>query len=225
MTADVAQQLDLALRLLVSAALGGLIGLEREIHGHPAGTRTHLLVALGSAIFTVLSMHGFAGQVDPTRIAAQIVSGIGFLGAGAIIRSGASVRGLTTAASLWASAAIGLAAGAAYYPVAFVGTAIIVFSLWPLRRLVRGLSGGGDRQLRVRVEVSAADSIAGISERVAATGAELTGVETRSVGEGRQEVWMQLRFRGGTASARLVERVAGVPGVVSVSITEQTDPG
>ena len=225
MTADVAQQLDLAVRLLVSAALGGLIGLEREIHGHPAGTRTHLLVALGSAIFTVLSMHGFAGQVDPTRIAAQIVSGIGFLGAGAIIRSGASVRGLTTAASLWACAAIGLAAGAAYYSVAFVGTAIIVFSLWPLRRLVRGFSGGGDRQLRVRVEVSAADSIAGISERVAATGAELTSVETRSVGEGRQEVWMQLRFRGGTASARLVERVAGVPGVVSVSITEQTDPG
>src|SRR5436309_12025699 len=102
---DLVLQVDLAVRLLVAAILGAAIGLEREIHEHPAGMRTHLLVALGSAIFTVLSIYGFEGvgranvspTVDPTRIAAQVVSGIGFLGAGAILKYGTSIRGLTTA--------------------------------------------------------------------------------------------------------------------------------
>ncbi|HEY4633362.1 MAG TPA: MgtC/SapB family protein, partial [Candidatus Limnocylindrales bacterium] len=86
---DVSTQLDLGIRLIIAAALGAAVGAEREIHGHPAGIRTHMLVALGSALFTVMSVHGFSaegpasGPIDPTRIAAQIVSGIGFLGAGA----------------------------------------------------------------------------------------------------------------------------------------------
>jgi putative Mg2+ transporter-C (MgtC) family protein len=119
---DLFHQLDLASRLLVAAALGAAIGIEREMRAHQAGIRTHLLVALGSAIFTVLSAYAFLGDpaagsgtnqaVDPTRIAAQIVTGIGFLGAGAIIKEGPTIRGLTTAGSLWATAAIGLAAGA-----------------------------------------------------------------------------------------------------------------
>ena len=106
---DLTLQADLAVRMLIAAILGAAIGLEREIHEHPAGMRTHLLVSLGSAIFTILSIHGFGGlagqaPVDPTRIAAQIVSGIGFLGAGAILKYGTSIRGLTTAASLWTAA-------------------------------------------------------------------------------------------------------------------------
>jgi hypothetical protein len=113
---DFSLQVDLSVRMLIAAVLGAAIGLEREIHAHPAGMRTHLLVSLGSAVFTVLSVYGFAGvvregvstNVDPTRIAAQIVSGIGFLGAGAILKYGTSIRGLTTAASLWTAAAIGL---------------------------------------------------------------------------------------------------------------------
>ena len=106
-----------ALRLCVAAALGGAIGLERELRERQAGLRTHLLVSVGSALFTLVSAYGFsdfsaAGRsVDPTRIAAQIVTGIGFLGAGAIIRQGLSVRGLTTAATLWLVAAIGMACG------------------------------------------------------------------------------------------------------------------
>ncbi len=120
MSPDLVHQLDLASRLLVAAALGAAIGIEREMRAHQAGIRTHLLVALGSAIFTVLSAYAFVADsaagsnqaVDPTRIAAQIVTGIGFLGAGAIIKEGPTIRGLTTAGSLWATAAIGLAAGA-----------------------------------------------------------------------------------------------------------------
>ena len=108
-------------RLSLAAVLGGAIGFERELRDREAGLRTHLLVCLGSALFTIVSAYGFREfltsgdqvvRADPTRIAAQIVTGIGFLGAGAIIRQGLTVRGLTTAATLWVSAAIGIAAGA-----------------------------------------------------------------------------------------------------------------
>jgi putative Mg2+ transporter-C (MgtC) family protein len=135
---------DVALRLVVAAVLGGAVGLERELREREAGLRTHLLVSLGAAVFTLVSAYGFSDfryglntgiTLDPTRIAAQIVTGIGFLGAGAIIRQGLSVRGLTTAATLWVVAAIGLASGAGYYSAAVVGTAIVLFSLWPLRLL------------------------------------------------------------------------------------------
>ncbi|MBA3779384.1 MAG: MgtC/SapB family protein [Chloroflexi bacterium] len=142
-----------ALRLVVASVLGAVIGLEREIHSHPAGMRTQLLVALGSAMFTVLSVHGFSGflgpggasNYDPTRIAAQIVSGIGFLGAGAILHYGLSIKGLTTAASLWATAAAGMAVGAREYVLAVVGTAIVLFSLGPLSRIAARLHPEGQR--------------------------------------------------------------------------------
>jgi putative Mg2+ transporter-C (MgtC) family protein len=130
------------LRVAVAAALGGAVGLERELREREAGFRTHMLVAVGSALFTLVSAYGFRDflvnggsgvQADPTRIAAQIVTGIGFLGAGAIIRQGLSIRGLTTAATLWVVAAIGLAAGAGYYSAAVITTLLALFSLWPLR--------------------------------------------------------------------------------------------
>jgi putative Mg2+ transporter-C (MgtC) family protein len=132
------------LRIVIAAALGGAVGLERELRDHDAGFRTHMLVAIGSALFTIVSAYAFrdflvgGGSVvraDPTRIAAQIVTGIGFLGAGAIIRQGLSVRGLTTAATLWVVAAIGMAAGAGYYGGAVITTAVVLISLWPLRIL------------------------------------------------------------------------------------------
>src|SRR6187402_210682 len=152
---DLATELDLIGRLLVAAVLGAVIGIERELHDHPAGVRTHLLVALGSALFTVLSIVGFPSTdgtaTDPSRIAAQIVTGIGFLGAGAIIKYGPSVRGLTTAASLWAAAAIGMAAGAGL-PFLGIATTVIVFlSLWPLRLISGRLENAAARRLHDRV--------------------------------------------------------------------------
>ena len=131
-------------RLGLAALLGGAIGVERELRDREAGIRTHLLVSLGSALFTIVSAYGFhefltgGGSIvraDPTRIAAQIVTGIGFLGAGAIIREGLSVRGLTTAATLWVVAAIGMACGAGYYWPAAATTVLTLFALWPLRVL------------------------------------------------------------------------------------------
>lgn len=126
--------LDVAIRILLAAALGGVIGIEREIREHTAGFRTHILVSVGAAAFTLASSYGIASTgFDPNRISAQIVSGIGFLGAGAIIRYGVSVRGLTTAASLWAVAAVGLTAGQGFYSVALITTAVVIVSLYALR--------------------------------------------------------------------------------------------
>jgi putative Mg2+ transporter-C (MgtC) family protein len=129
-------QLDLALRLTVGLVLGAIIGFERELQRQPAGFRTHSLVSLGAALFTVVSAYGFTGDlVDPTRIAAQIVSGIGFIGAGTILQHRGHIRGLTTAASLWSVAAIGTAAGAGLYIVAIVGTLLILIVLSILDRI------------------------------------------------------------------------------------------
>jgi putative Mg2+ transporter-C (MgtC) family protein len=129
-------QVDLAVRLTVGLVLGAIIGFERELHRQPAGFRTHSLVSLGAALFTVVSAFGFSGsQVDPTRIAAQIVSGIGFIGAGTILQYRGHIRGLTTAASLWSVAAIGTAAGAGLYVVSIVGTALILVILSILDRV------------------------------------------------------------------------------------------
>ncbi|HEX7275962.1 MAG TPA: MgtC/SapB family protein, partial [Acidimicrobiales bacterium] len=134
---------DVVLRIALAVLLGGLVGLEREVSHQPAGLRTHITVALGAALFGVLSVHGFDAyvqargdsnyQVDVTRVASQVVVGVGFLGAGAILKEGATVRGLTTAASLWATAAIGLAVGMGNFLAGSVTTAALLLSLVGLR--------------------------------------------------------------------------------------------
>jgi putative Mg2+ transporter-C (MgtC) family protein len=214
---ELAAQFDLSLRLLLAAALGALIGVEREIHGHPAGMRTHLLVALGSAIFTVLSIYGFGGVgqsgVDPSRIAAQIVSGIGFLGAGAILKEGASIRGLTTAASLWATAAVGLAAGAAQYPIAWTGAVIIIFSLWPLNRIAERLHQADRETARLQVTVERLEAIGEMSRVLAAHRLEITGVQTERLEKRRFAVAFDLRRRGGASLVDAIGQIGRIEGV------------
>ncbi len=134
------------LRMLVALLLGAAVGWEREMQRQPAGFRTHALVGLGSAIFTVVSAFAFPGPLsDPTRIAAQIVTGVGFLGGGAILHYRGSVRGLTTAASLWAVAAVGMAAGAGLYVVAVGGAALVIVTL----ELFDWVEGYAQRRLRL----------------------------------------------------------------------------
>ncbi len=134
------------LSLLLAAVLTGWIGLEREIHGHSAGLRTHLLVAIGSALIMLVSIYGFrpwdsqflpAASRDPARLAAQVVAGIGFIGAGTIIKNGVSVRGLTTATTLWVSMAIGLACGSGNFVIAIIATIVAVVALISMRRIER----------------------------------------------------------------------------------------
>ena len=124
-------EVEMVLRLLLAAALGAIIGYQRERAGKPAGLRTHILICVGAALFTVASLYGFGAVADPSRVAAGIVAGIGFIGAGAIIRTGEGiVAGLTTAATIWAVAAIGLAAGAGLYLVSAVTTVLILIVLF-----------------------------------------------------------------------------------------------
>ncbi len=124
-------ELEMSLRLLLAAALGAIIGYQRERAGKPAGLRTYILICAGAALFTIVSIYGFSAAGDPARVAAGIVAGIGFLGAGAIIRSGHGiVAGLTTAATIWAVAGIGLAAGTGLYLVATVATVIVLIILF-----------------------------------------------------------------------------------------------
>ncbi len=128
-------QFDIFIRLLAAAILGGLIGLERELHDQPAGLRTHIILVLGATIAMCISInlsmqfHTVATNGDPERLAAQVISGIGFLGAGAIFRYGANVKGLTTAASLWTTAIIGLAVGAGYFLLGLAATLCVLFAL------------------------------------------------------------------------------------------------
>jgi len=132
-------------RLILSAVLGGAVGFEREIQGRVAGFRTHILVCVGSCLIMLTSMHMFdvykgIAVLDPARMAAQVVTGVGFLGAGTIIRYRASVKGLTTAASLWAIAGIGLAVGSGFYFAAIVTSVVILLSLLLLTKIEAKIS-------------------------------------------------------------------------------------
>ena len=136
-----ATELDITLRLAVAMLLGGVIGFEREYRAKDAGFRTHFLVALGSALFCIVSQYGFGFELkDSSRVAAQVVSGIGFLGAGTIIFQKNVVRGLTTAAGLWVTAAIGLACGTGMYLPAIVTTLMVLIGLEILSAVIPRVS-------------------------------------------------------------------------------------
>jgi putative Mg2+ transporter-C (MgtC) family protein len=227
---DLVLQADLAVRMLIAAILGAAIGLEREIHEHPAGMRTHLLVSLGTAIFTVLSIYGFEGiaangvspTVDPTRIAAQVVSGIGFLGAGAILKYGTSIRGLTTAASLWTTAAIGMAAGAGEWLIAGVGTFITVFSLWPLNAFVARIHRPGAHLVRLRLEVGRLEALGDMSRLVADRRVEMAGINSQRIGKGRYEVELTLRV---PPNARPQDVIGAITAIPDVELMESSTGG
>ncbi|MEO8437122.1 MAG: MgtC/SapB family protein [Chloroflexota bacterium] len=218
---DPGQQLEIALRLVVASLLGAAIGFEREIHAHPAGMRTHLLVSLGAAAFSVLSIFFFVSAAapngslptDPSRIAAQIVSGIGFLGAGAILKYGTSVRGLTTAASLWATAAVGMAAGSGALLVAVVTTALIVFSLGPLNWVIARFRRADQRIFRLRILTSRLEALGEISRALTGGRVEIAGVSTQRLGKGRYEVELDLRPPAGTRDDMIIASLAAIPDI------------
>jgi len=220
---------DLAARLLVAAVLTGLVGLERELRERAAGLRTHMLVGVGSALFTVVSAYGWSDftfsrdggvLLDPTRIAAQIVTGIGFLGAGAIIRQGLSVRGLTTAAGLWVVAAIGMAAGAGYYSAALIGTGVVLVGLGPFRWLEGGVL---IRRLRregrvLEVDLRAEQPIGHVLDALEGRRARVTRIELGEE-EDRRQLRLEVDLPLGAASAEVVDALSSLPEVVAVRWT------
>ena len=130
----ISTEVTMGLKLVLAALMGGAVGYERKAAEKPAGMRTLALVSIGAAAFTLVSIHGFGSGADPARVSAQIVTGIGFLGAGASLRSGLTVQGLTTAASIWAVAAIGVAIGTGMYLLSAVATFLILIILHFLPR-------------------------------------------------------------------------------------------
>lgn len=187
---------EILARLAAAAALGGVIGIERELREREAGFRTHMLVSVGAALFTLVSAYAWSDfafspaagvTFDPTRIAAQIVTGIGFIGAGAIIRQGLSVRGLTTAATLWMVAAIGMACGAGFYWAAVIATAIALVGLGPLRLVsqrVREKQHSRELEVDIAPEASAAPVLAALEQ----LGVNVLSFSIAARGDGRRLV-------------------------------------
>ena len=214
MASDFATELDLVGRLLLAAVLGAVIGIEREIHDHPAGVRTHLLVALGSGLFTVLSIVGFpsadGSATDPSRVAAQIVTGIGFLGAGAILKYGPTVRGLTTAASLWAAAGIGMAAGAGWPVLGIATTVIVLVSLWPLRLVSERLELAAHRRMHVRMLLRETNRLAELLEWFAERRIDIVHLDSERGDDGGQEIDLVLGLPSGADRSRVTAELGGL---------------
>lgn len=221
-------ELQLLVRILLAMLFGGIIGLERELHGRPAGFRTHLLVSLGAALFMGISLHfyevygGLSGtstvRIDPSRVAAQIVVGIGFLGAGAIIRDNANVRGLTTAACLWVAAAVGMACGAGMLLVAFVVTMSALVSLMMLKQVESRLNR--DRYRNVLVEAAYSDHLREqIRDVVAGCGSEMidTGID-RDIANQLCHIEFQVKVATGSPACDLISKLSLVPGVTRVKL-------
>lgn len=206
--------LDVLLRLGLASVLTGAVGFERELRERSAGLRTHLLVGLGAALFTLVSAYGWGdlvatGEVryDPSRVAAQIVTGIGFLGAGAILRQGLSVRGLTTAAGLWVAAAIGMACGAGFYPAALVTTGIALVALGPFRRIESRVNRiGGDAGI-LEVHLIAHATLGSVLAVLERHGTTIHGIEFDET-EGRRMARIDLEYRRGRDARGVLPEVA-----------------
>ena len=158
------------LRIFVAGLLGGLIGFEREFRAKEAGVRTHFIVALGSALFMLISQYAFSGRFDAARVAAQVVSGIGFIGAGVIIFQKNSIRGITTAAGLWVAAAIGLASGAEMYSVAIAATLMTVLVLETMHFITRT---HGEKEVSITLSPVTNEELAEIIKTLKNCGADV----------------------------------------------------
>ena len=157
-------------RLFIAGLLGGLIGFEREVRAKEAGLRTHFIVALGSALFMIISQYAFSGRFDAARVAAQVGSGIGFIGAGVIIFQKNVVRGVTTAAGLWVAAAIGLACGAGMFDIAVAATVMTLLCLEAMHWISKKY---GEKNVTVTVSPIKGEDLPNLLEEIKKTGAEV----------------------------------------------------
>ncbi len=176
---------DLTIRLVLALVLGGAIGIEREYRAKEAGFRTHFLVALGSALFCVVSQYGFGFELkDSSRVAAQVVSGIGFLGAGTIIFQKNVVRGLTTAAGLWVTAAIGLACGTGMYVAAGLTTVLVLLGLEVLNYFIPQL---GTTTINLTFSAPSRDSVKELIQKIKLDGMEVHTYELKDRRTSKEE--------------------------------------
>jgi putative Mg2+ transporter-C (MgtC) family protein len=216
------------LRLVVAALLAGVIGVERELREQEAGLRTHMLVCVGATMFMLVGVYGWSDYdlgndigvvVDPSRVASYVVSGIGFLGAGAIIRHGINVRGLTTAASLWVVAAIGVSVGAGMYAFAVATTALVILALWPLSQVKRLLAGKADESRRLAVTLEPATSIVSALATIEESGYVMESLEIGEEEDARR-LDVVIKTAAEASLADLLDGLAELEGVRTASVAE-----
>jgi len=210
---------DCTLRLVAAMLLGGIIGLEREYRSKDAGFRTHFLVALGAALFTIISQYGFNdGVKDTSRVAAQVVSGIGFLGAGLIAFQKNSVRGLTTAAGLWVTAAIGMACGVGMFAVSAIVTALIMIGLEVVRLCVPQLS---TTTLQVSFTSPSRESARHVVDLIKADALEIRSYEIRDRRTSQGEIFevkMEVRTLELAHNKLIMDHINGLDDVTMMSV-------
>ena len=205
---------EILIQIAVAAALGAAIGFEREMSAQPAGLRTHMLVSLGAALFTIAGARFTDG--DPTRVAAQVVTGIGFLGGGAILREGMSIRGLTTAASLWVAAALGLAIGLRQYLAGVAAMVLAVIVLAAIKKVEEEFLPRR-RQMEVTLNLEP-DAVLSSVEQAVADALPRSRVLRVQYREGGQELVVTARPSLDASLAAIGERLLELPGVHGVSV-------
>lgn len=214
---DAVFYLEIVLRLVLAGVLGGAVGYQREHAEKPAGLRTHLLVCLGAALIMLVSVYPFADRpnVDVSRIAAQVVTGVGFLGAGAIIRQGSIIRGLTTAASLWAVAGVGLAVGVGFYVPAVAATALILIALSTIKRLeILAVRGQAAVSL---VTIDRPGQLGNIGTALGSLGVNIKAVEIDPAGDDNVAIRLVLEIPSGVERRRVAEELSNIRGISSLS--------
>jgi len=221
-------EMQIALRLVLAVVLGGMIGFEREQSSHAAGLRTHMMVCLGSCLLMLLSIYGFSAfvdevnvRVDPARLAAAVITGVGFLGAGTILHTGRGITGLTTAASVWVVSAIGLGVGAGFYFASSVATAMVLFVLWAMNKLERKYIRGRRERVLVIITEGRPMVLGRVQEALDERGIVVRKMSVReeeaSSEHGHLELRLQLAAQNQKSVARLLDELRFVEGVLEVS--------
>ena len=211
---------EIAVRLVLALVLGGLIGIERESMGRPAGFRTHILVSVGSALIMITSAYAFAealpGGYEPGRIAAQVVSGIGFLGAGTIMREGANIRGLTTAASLWTVAGIGLTVGSGLYFASVLATLLVVLTLVVLNQLEWNYLSTKHEVLTLLIQ-DTPGQLARVFAVLAKYDVNVFNVELSSDDAGEAKLDLEVEISAKHSRVKIIEDLVSTPGIKRAS--------
>ena len=211
-----------ALRLFVAALLGGVVGIERENKRRAAGLRTHVLVSLGASLVMVLSEYLFRKyqgltNVDPSRLGAQVISGIGFLGAGTIIKQGVNVKGLTTSASLWAVACIGLAAGSGFYSAAVIASAIVFITLRTLSKFENVLMYKEKAVAEISVKIENKPGKLGeVASFIGKTGVNINNVEIDDDEENFMVVRFSVKLPKGQTKKDFINQLSSMNGITVV---------
>lgn len=208
---------EMVLRIGIACVLGGIVGIERESLNRPAGFRTHIMVCSGSTLIMLVSMYGFPGTwADPSRIAAQVVTGIGFLGAGTIMQQGGNIRGLTTAASIWVIAGVGLAVGTGMYVAAIATSILSLIVLRYSKGLERALIS--KRKIRI-ISVTIQDYPGQLGElcvRIGQLGIDINNVEMHPLNNGKITIELNVQFPANKDINDLMAILAEMQGVERV---------